>query len=223
MPRDQGYEISLISLLELGGTENHHPPFLLIHCYFMKFPRLLLMIDESFTVDAVLCVIQHTHMIVHKKSTLKKRGAFSSAGEKEAPSDVSENLSNETKSGTWSERDHNRGQLHFRDQFSRKSRESAISIASWEKCEYICAAYLCKRAPEPVLTTLIRVDDVLAVSLNCSNTVAKRSLPLFLPPPPSSPLQQWPRSAEEAALRNCCKICQSDRCILLISAESKSI
>lgn len=32
-------------------------------------------------------------------------------------------------------------------------------------------AYL--RAPEPVPATLIRVDDVLAVSLNCSDTVAR--------------------------------------------------
>jgi len=39
----------------------------------------------------------------------------------------------------------------------------------------VCATtYL--RTPEPVPATLIRVDDVLAVSLNCSDTAAQESL-----------------------------------------------
>lgn len=46
----------------------------------------------------------------------------------------------------------------------------------------ICAAYLL--APEPVPTALIRVDDVLALSLNCSDTAAKESLSFS---PSSSP------------------------------------
>lgn len=78
--------------------------------------------------------------------------------------------------GDYNRADGSISEINFQESQRESARARDLDCQPGETRAYLRG--VSPRAPEPVPTTLIRVDDVLAVSLNCSDTVAKKYLSL---------------------------------------------